>query len=144
MHLCECVLPSSPVTSLWSAGLLFISSPLPSGRAQPACNYWLHLRGIPTGTDTWRGTTTTILSTFPRPQQLHLENCCCVWRAASSCHSAASNERIMTLVTQIVSFTENIFSLVEPRLFTSSLCPVRGSAQTQTHGCQRKLSPRCL
>jgi len=35
-----------------STGLLFINSPFHSDRTQPACNYWLHLRGIPTGTDT--------------------------------------------------------------------------------------------
>lgn len=63
------------------AGLLFINSSFLSGRTQPACHQQLHLRGIPTGTDTpseqQAATTTTTGSvsahvTFP-PLQKHLD-----------------------------------------------------------------------
>ncbi len=93
-----------------STGLLFVNSPLHSGRTQPACNYWLHLRGIPTGTDRLGETATTLRGisvhgTFSTTFKKHLQQ---------QQHFGTSNERIVTLRPRIVPFTENILVQLSP------------------------------
>lgn len=125
VYMCFLLIPQTISSVVWSQLSSFIG-------------IRLHLGGMPTGTDT-PGQINNNQAAFQSTAPFHnftTPGACCYSPLLSA---EGSNEQIMTTEDARSDRDREYFSPVQTRLFISSLCPVHDSAQTQTHGWQRKL-----